>query len=115
MRELLFKNLKSDLKKRKIISSSETMDKEGVRNVVRRHFVYIVKEVTKADTQQPKPYLYVLKKRDRKNQLEQFFCRMKGSICLMHKRKVYLIIFMHSLKITLTGLSQPTQNTPQFS
>lgn len=111
MRELLFKNLKSNLKKRKIISSSEIMDKEGVRNVVRRHFVYIVKEVPQANAPEPKPYLYVLKKRDRRNQLEQFFCRMKGSVAVMHKDKVYLIIFMHSLKITLTSL----QNTPQFS
>lgn len=116
MRDLLFKNLTSDDRKRRILSSSEIVDKEGVRNIICRHFVCIVKEINPAliaegevkDDQMPKPlpYLYMLKKHDNKEKKEKFFCRIKGSLYAVNQGRLFLIHFMHSLKITLMPIPQ---------
>ncbi len=106
MRDLLFKNLTSDDRKRKILSSSEIMDKQGVRSIIHRHFVCIVKEIKDKQAAKPKPYLYVLKEHNNREQREKFFCRIKGSIYAVHKGQLFLIIFMHSLKISLMPVPQ---------
>ena len=107
MRDLLFRNLTSLDRKRKILASSEIFDKSGVRTVVRRHFVYIVKELSPQEnvTKQPS-YLFVLKVRNTKQLVEKFFCRMKGCVYAVSNNKVYAITFMHSLKICLTAIPE---------
>ncbi len=45
MRDLLFKNLTSDDRKRKILASSEIVEKEGVRSIIRRHFICIIRQI----------------------------------------------------------------------
>jgi hypothetical protein len=106
MRDLIFKNLTSLEKKRKILSTSETVDKQGLRSIIRRHFVYLVKEIKdNREVARPLPYLYILKGHDTRNQQEKFFCRMKGSIFAVARGRLFLILFMHSLKITLVALS----------
>ena len=80
MRDLLFKNLTSLEHKRKIIASSEISDKEGVHSVIRRHFIYMVKEVKSQELEKPLPYLYVEKIRNTKEQKQKFFCKIKGSV-----------------------------------
>ena len=116
MRDLLFKNLTSDDKKRKILTSSEIMDKQGVRSIIRRHFICIAREINPAlarkggvkdkNTQRPLPYLYVLKERNTIEQREKFFCRIKGSIYAVSNGRLFLIAFMHSLKIKLVAIPQ---------
>jgi len=106
MRDLLFKNLTSDDKKRKILTSSEIMDKQGVRSIIHRHFVCMVKEIKDKQISKPQPYLYVLKEHNNREQREKFFCRIKGSIYAVHKGRLFLILFMHSLKISLTPVPQ---------
>jgi hypothetical protein len=107
MRDLLFRNLTSLDRKRKILASSEIFDKSGVRTVVRRHFVYIVNEVSPEAAVTKKPsYLFVLKVRNTKERTEKFFCRMKGCIYAVSNNKVYVITFMHSLKICLSAIPE---------
>jgi hypothetical protein len=106
MRDLLYKNLTSQDKRRKVIACSEISDKQGVRSVIRRHSIYMVKEVSGTSFQKPEPYLYVLKVRDTKAQTEKFLCRIKGSVFVVHDGKLFLIIFQHSLKITLAAISE---------
>jgi hypothetical protein len=109
MRDLLFKNLTSYDKKRKILTSSEVVDNHGVRSIIRRHFICLVKQVNMDDVaRKPQPCLYVLKERQNKEQLERFICRIKGSICASSKDKHYLIYFMHSLQICIQAV--PTGN-----
>lgn len=105
MRDLLFKNITSDDKKRRIVSSYEVSDKQGIRSVVRRHFVCIVREVAKECAYKPPPFLHVLRERNTKEKKEEFFCRLKGSILVENKKKVFLVLFTHSLKITLTAIT----------
>lgn len=107
MRDLLFKNLTSNDRKRRIIASSEISEKEGVRSVIRRHFVCIVKEIKdEHNIQKPLPHLYILKEHNTREQKEKFFCKIKGSFCAVNKGKLLLVIFMHSLKIDLVALPQ---------
>jgi len=106
MRDLLFRNLTSLDRKRKILSSSEIFDKSGVRTIVRRHFMYIVKEVQDQEVTRQSPCLFILKHRDTQKRTEKFFCRMKGSVYAVSQGKVYMITFMHSLKITLAAIPE---------
>jgi hypothetical protein len=107
MRDLLFRNLTSLDRKRKILSSSEIFDKSGIRTVVRRHFVYMVKQLPEGEKfQKQPPYMFILKERNTKERVEKFFCRMKGSVYAVSGGKAYLITFMHSLKICLTSIPE---------
>lgn len=110
MRDLLFKNLTSTDRKRKVLSSSEVIDKQGVRSIIRRHLVCMVKELDpNCEVRRPSPYLYVLKEHNNKEQREKFFCRIKGSLCAVNKGRLFLILFMHSLKITLIPIPQEAE------
>lgn len=104
MRDLLFKNLTSIDNRRKILSSSEIVDKEGIRTVVHRHFVYFVREVAEPPETLEPPYLAVLKERNTKLHYERFYCRMKGSMLVKRDGKTFKINFMHSLKICLNTI-----------
>lgn len=106
MRNLLFKNLTSLEKQRKIVASSEIVDKQGIRSIIKRRFIYIVKEIKEEPGPEPVPSLYVLKERSHKEQREKFFCRIKGSTYLFNKGRLFLVIFLHSLKVTLTAMPQ---------
>jgi hypothetical protein len=103
MRDLLFKNLTSEDKRRKIIASSEVIDREGVRSVINRHFVCLVREVAAGEVNRPEPYVHVVKEHNTQEQRERFFCKIKGSVCAVSNGKLFLILFMHSLKISLVA------------
>ncbi|MFH0738309.1 MAG: hypothetical protein V2A59_00405 [Candidatus Omnitrophota bacterium] len=103
MRDLLFKNLTSNDKKRRIIATSEVTQKQGVRSTIHRHFVSIVKEVKDKQPEKPASYIYVLRERNTREQRERFFCRIKGSMYMVNNGKLFLILFMHSLKISLVA------------
>lgn len=106
MRDLLFKNLTSTDRKRKILCSMEVIDKQGVRSIIRRHLVCIVKELKDTAVKKPLPYLYILKEHNNIEQREKFFCRLKGSLYAISNGRLFLILFMHSLKITLIPIPQ---------
>lgn len=105
MRDLLFKDLTSSDRKKRIISSSEIADKQGVRSVIRRHFLYIIKEVTGPDDiERPLSSVYVIKRRNTKERKENFFCRVKAGMIISNGQRQFLILYAHSLKIRLTAI-----------
>jgi len=110
MRDLLFKNLTSENKKRKIIASSEISCSEGVRTAINRHFICMVSAVEGAKLDKPLPSLYILKQRNTKEKTERFFAKIKGSIYAICGKEIYIINYMHSLKISLEHLSERTLN-----
>jgi hypothetical protein len=65
----------------------------------------MVREMDKG-IDKPAPYLYVLKEHNSREHKEKFFCKIKGSICAQNQGKLYLIVFMHSLKINLLSAPQ---------
>lgn len=106
MRNLLFKNLTSSDKRKKILVSSEIVDKKGVRSITRRHFVCLVKEVRDGKLTAPAPYVSVLKEHNSKKQTGRFFCKVKGNMHISVDERVYLIVFMHTLRINLELVSE---------
>jgi hypothetical protein len=67
----------------------------------------MIKEVTDQNNiEKPAPYLYILKEHNTREQKEKFFCKIKGSVCAVNKGKIFLIVFMHSLKIDLVASAQ---------
>ena len=106
MRNLIFKNLTSYGKKRKLISSLEIADREGMRSVIRRHFIGIVREIKNEEFSQALPSVYILKEHNNKEQRGRFLCRIKGCIYLKTDERSFIIFFMHSLKITLCAVPE---------
>ncbi|MGA2774670.1 MAG: hypothetical protein ABSE81_01225 [Candidatus Omnitrophota bacterium] len=107
MRDLLYKNLTSDDKRRKIISSSEISDKEGVRSAIHRHFIWIVKEVSIGDVRtKPTSSIYIIKEKINRECKQRFICRIKGGLYVTVRNKVFLVMYVHSLKIYLQDLTQ---------
>lgn len=111
MRDLVFKNLTSDDRKRKVISSSEITENQGVRSIVHRHFLYIVKEVQAERLQKCANHIYILKERNASEKKERFFCKIKGCIYAVSDGKLFSIIFIHSLKINLGIATQDLEST----
>ena len=108
MRDLLFKNLTSNDKRRKIITSSETVENQGVRSVIRRHLVCIVKEVKSASSEKTTPDIHVIRERNTREGREKFFFRIKGSVYAVSKGRLFLIVFAHSLRICLIHVASGT-------
>jgi hypothetical protein len=106
MRNLVFKNLTSQTKKRKIISSLEIADREGMRSVIRRHFIGIIREIKDREISESLPSVYILREHNNKEQKGKFLCRIKGYIYLNTHGSRFIIFFIHSLKITLSALPQ---------
>jgi hypothetical protein len=104
MRDLLFKNLTSNDHKRKVLACAEIIDNAGVRTIIRRHFIYMVREIQQKPSTIEDPYLSVVKIRDNKRKIERFSCKMKGSIIASYNSRLFHIRFMHTLNISLFAL-----------
>lgn len=101
MRNLLFKNLTSSDRKRKVISSMESTAQDGLHTSVYRHLLCQILEAKDSGSILPKPILYVIKRRDTVKRTEGFYCRIKGSLYMVVKGKLYLVSYVHSLRIVL--------------
>ena len=104
MRDLLFKNLTSVDRKRKVIASSEIIDREGVRTIIRRHFICLLREIKGKDMTRQSPTVYIFKERNTKELREEFFCKLKGNVYAITHGKLFHITFMHSLKICISAI-----------
>ncbi len=106
MRDLLFRNLTSEDKRKKRIATCEIMDKEGVRSIIQRHLICVVKEIKHNEVVLPLTHLYVLKEHNNKEQRQRFFCKIKGSINATADGRLFHIFYMHSLKIILSAIPE---------
>ncbi len=103
MRNLVFKNLTSQDKRRRRIASSEIIETQGVHSVIHRHFVCRIHEVATVSGEKKSPEIYVKKERNTFEQTEKFFCKIKSELFIECSGKYYRIDFMHTLKISLTS------------
>ena len=112
MRDLVFKNLTSLDRRKRIVTSTDVEEKSGMRTKITRHLICLVKEITPSHTvKQPLPYLYVLKERNTKEGRQRFICRIKGSIYTINNSHLYLVTFVHSLRINLKVLAKGSTGT----
>jgi len=103
MRDLVFKNLTSPQKNRKILSACEIIDGQGTRSIIRRHFVCIVRQVTQAQVPEP-ARVHILRERNTLDHRERFTCRIKGVVNVAAYNRLFAILYMHSLNISLEAL-----------
>ncbi len=112
MRELLFKNLTSQDKKRKDLYIKEEFERDGVRTITKRHSLYIIKgrcrfsdsnEVLKfqnsASAKRKNRHIFIYKMRDTKEKKDTFVCDVVGNVYAVMKKELYSIAFKHSFEI----------------
>ncbi len=107
MRDMVFKNLTSSDKKKRVLWASETINENGLQTKIHKYLIYIVKEIAKEDVRESeKPEIYVTKCRDTKAKTEKFQFKMKGGIFCLTKTKYFYVSFCHTLKIDLCQISK---------
>ena len=107
MRDMIFKNLTSQDKRKRVLWASETINENGLLTKIHKYLIYIVKEVKKEDVRKPeKPEIYVLKLRDTGDRIERFQIKMKGGIYCLTKERYFFVSFCHTLKIDLSQAPQ---------
>ena len=112
MRELLFKNLTSQDKKRKDLYITEECERDGVKTITKRHSLYIIKgrckfndadEVLKfqknASPKCKNRHIFIYKIRDTKKNKDSFVCDVVGNVYATIKSELYSIAFKHSFEI----------------
>lgn len=107
MRDMIFKNLTSHDKRKRVLWASETINEDGILTKIHKYLIYIIKEVKKDKiVKSPKPEIHVLKQRNTKEKTEKFHIKMKGSIYCVAQEKCYFVTFCHTLKIDLCEAPQ---------
>jgi hypothetical protein len=102
MRDMVFKNLTSHDKRKRILWASETINEDGILTKIHKYLIYIVKEVKKEEIRKTeKPEIFVLKSRDTREKTEKFQIKMKGGVYCLAKDRCLFVSFCHTLKIDL--------------
>ena len=104
MRNLVLRNMTSLEKRRRILSSQEISERDGIRTFIRRNFIF---QATETDIQEESPdrtKVYILKYHNSDEQKDKFLFRLKGSIYAVSNDKVYLITYIHSFKLELKAM-----------
>ncbi len=107
MRDMVFKNLTSMDKRKRVLWASETFNEDGILTKIHKYLIYIIKEVpVQENYTNEKPEIYVLKYRDTGEKTEKFHIRMKGGIYCIANGKCFFVTFCHTLKIDLCEAPQ---------
>jgi len=104
MRDLVFKNLTSKNKSRKILFEKEAFSEDGIATNIQKHLIYFMHEFKdSADLAKKNNYqLFIVKRKDTIHKTETFFVKMKGGIITKVDNKMYIVNFLHSLTIKLS-------------
>ena len=109
MHDLIFKNLTSFDRKKRVLLAFERFNKDGVFTEKERKFIYLIREVSSANAVLDPPQLFVVKSVDSKTLQERFFCKIKASLYVQNKKKLFLVRFRHSIRIKLfNNLPEPS-------
>lgn len=103
MRDLVFKNLTSRNKSRRILLAKETINEDGILTRIQKHLIYDVHEISEeySDDKKFKNELFILKEKNTRLRTESFFIKMKSGMCANCNNRVFVINFLHSLRIDL--------------
>lgn len=108
MRNLVFKNLTLKNKGRRIISAKETINEDGIITKIDKHLIYIIRESKSTEDQNSKieHELFITKEKNTCLRTESFLIKMKGGMFANCNSKLYVVNFLHSLKIDLCPAEQ---------
>ena len=104
MRDLVFKNLTSKDKSRRVILAKEIIDEDGIHTRIQKHLIYDIRELIegKPDTEKTKSELFITKEKNTKEKTESFFIKMKSSMNANCNARMFTVNFLHSLRIDLS-------------
>ncbi|MFC1624134.1 hypothetical protein ACFL28_02275 [Candidatus Omnitrophota bacterium] len=119
MRELVFKNLISEDKRRRDLIISEIIEENGIKTVTERHTVYIIRDHKRFDNtkdlvewqkdcpvNRDRRHVFIFKKRDTKLQKDSFVCDVVGKFYAVVNKEVYSIAFKHSFEMDFVATEQ---------
>ena len=102
MRDMIFKNMTSQDRKKRVLWASEVINEDGILTKIHKYLIYIVKEVPKETAHKTeRPEVFVIKHRDTKEKTEKFHIKIKGSVYCMTEDRCFFVSFSHTLKIDL--------------
>lgn len=107
MRDLVFKNLSSRDKSRRMLLAKETISEEGILTKIQKHLIYDIHELKEGEQQGNKidNELYITKEKNTKLKVESFFIKMKSSVYVNSNNRIFLVNFLHSLRIDLSAIN----------
>jgi len=83
------------------MSICEISYEKDCKTHVKKHFIYLVKEVDKAQKNISPPRIDITKKMDTKNKTERFHFRVKGTFYIAQDGDMFKVNFCHSLDIMI--------------
>jgi hypothetical protein len=92
-------------KSRRILFAKETINEEGILTKIQKHLIYDIQEL-KGDTSEdkiPKNELFITKEKNTKLKTESFFIKMKNSIYVNSNGRIFIVSFLHSLRVDLSA------------
>ncbi len=101
MRKILFKNLTSLKKRRKVISVSERSEDKECNTHVQKSFVYIVSPEIRIDGSISQPDIYIKKYFNTRTKEEKFYFKVKGYFYITKDLSFLKVSFCHSLRINI--------------
>ena len=101
MRDLIFKNLVSDDRKKRILQAQEIISNDGVRTEIYRGFVCLIKPAEETKDQTEQPQVYITKYHDTKLQTEKLLLKIKGGLYAINNGELYFLSFCHSLRVNI--------------
>lgn len=104
MRDLLFKNLTYKNRSRKILLAKEIINEDGILTRIQKHLIYEIREL-KEDSpadKELKNEMFILKEKNTKLRTESFFIKMKSGMYTNCNDRLFVINFLHSLRIDLS-------------
>ena len=120
MRELLFKDITSENKKRKDLFVSETFDQNGVTTTTQRRSTYIIGACNKFKNLEEllawkknvgpnagKRHVFIIKKRDTILNKDAFICDIIGKFYAVSQCDIYSVAFKHSFEVDFSYTHTP--------
>ena len=107
MRNVVLRNLTFLEKRRRILSSQEESERNGIHTHIRRNFIYQIKDIADSQLEKespPKSIVYVLKYHNTKEKKDKFLFRLKGILYAVSNEKVYQITYLHSFRLELNAI-----------
>lgn len=107
MRDLVFKNITSFNKKRRRLALWEEIEQQGVKTIVKRHFIYRAEKISgKTEGKQSLPMVFIVKEKNTRELKERFYCKIKGQLVVEREGSLYIINYIHSLQICVKALKK---------
>jgi hypothetical protein len=108
MRDILFKELTSIDKRKRLFSICEAIEKDGILTKLERKSIYIIKEKEQIKELKNPPRISIFKVCNTQRQEERLSWKIVGNFYVATEEKVFYIIFIHSFKIE--AAVSPVQN-----